>query len=242
MFGITAFAQSPYASLGGAFYGLIVNESETLTDTQTVVRDITVSETASTQTLTNTQSVLADFIAAQTTNSQTLTDTQSVLAAFVAEQTDTETLTSLETVSQNFPVTEDGSAVTLSALEDVIAAFVSAQTNSITLTDLQVGGFQYVVSIVEPQTLTDTNVSQVAFLGATSDVLVITSLEAVLAQFNAVCTDLITLSDYQFARGWFKINDNQTVTWVPVNDTQTNGWVLVPDDQNPNWVQIDDNQ
>ena len=220
MFGISAFAQSPYASLGGASYGVIVNETETLTTTQ---------------------DVLAAFLAAQT-ETQTLTDAQTGLVAFLAEQTNTQTLTSLETVSQDFPVSESSSAVTLSALEDVIAGFVGAQANTITLTDDQVGGVQYVVSIVEPQTLTDTNVSQFAFLGVTSDVLVITTIDAVLAQFNVAVSDLITLSDYQFGGGWFKINDNQTVTWVDVNNNQTQSWTSVNDNQNPNWVEINDNQ
>ena len=221
MFGISAFAQSPFASLGGAFYGVIVNETETLTTTQ---------------------DVLAAFLAAQTTDTQTLTDAQTGLAAFLAAQAQTQTLTSLETASQNFPVTESSNAVTLSALEDVIAGFVGAQANTITLMDDQVGWVQYIVSIVEPQTLTDTNVSQFAFLGATSDVLVITTIDAVLAQFNVATSDLITLSDYQFNGGWFKINDNQTVTWVDVNNNQTQSWTSVNDDQNPNWVEINDNQ
>jgi len=128
-------------------------------------------------------------------------------------------------------------------LEDVIAGFVGAQTNTITLTDTEVGGFQYVVSIVEPQTLTDTNVSQFAFLGATSDVLVITTIDAVLAQFNVVNIDnLVTLADFQYARGWFKINDSQSVTWVPVNDSQPSGWALIDDTQTPNWAPVDDSQ
>ena len=221
MFGISAFSQSPYASLGGAFYGVIVNETETLTTTQ---------------------DVLAAFLAAQT-ETQTLTDAQTGLVAFVVDQANTQTLTSLATAYQDFPVSESSSAVTLSALEDVIAGFVGAQANTITLTDGQVGGFQYVVSIVEPQTLTDTNVSQFAFLGVTSDVLVITTIDAVLAQFNVVNIDnLVTLSDFQYARGWFKINDNQTVTWVDVNNNQTQSWTSVNDNQNPNWVEINDNQ
>jgi hypothetical protein len=220
MFGITAFAQSPYASLGNAFYPVSVDETETLTDTQ---------------------SVLAAFLASQT-DTQTLTDAQTGLVAFLVDQANTQTLTSLEIVSQNFPVTESSGAVTLSALEDVIAGFVGSQTNTITLTDAQVGGFQYVVSIVEPQTITDINVSQVAFLGETSDVLVITTIDAVLAQFNVVCTELVTLSDYQFARGWFKINDNQTVTWVPVNDMQSSNWAQIDDTQNPNWIPVNDIQ
>jgi hypothetical protein len=221
MFGITPFAQSPFASLGNAFYGVIVNETETLTATQ---------------------DVLAAFLAAQT-DTQTLTDVQTGLVAFLAAQAQTQTLTDSSSAAQNFPVTESSNAVTLSALQNVIAGFVGAQANTITLTDDQVGGFQYVVDIVEPQTLTDTNISQFDFLGETSDVLVITTIDAVLAQFNVVNIDnLVTLSDFQYARGWFKINDNQTVTWGSINNTQAPTWSSIDDTQNPNWVNIDDIQ
>ena len=220
MFGISAFSQSPFASLGSAFYDVIVNETETLTDTQTAI---------------------AAFLAAQT-DTQTLTDTNVSQFDFLGVTSDVLEITSLETVSQDFPVTESASAVTLSALEDVIVGFVGAQDDTITLTDDQVGGFQYTVDIVEPQTLTDTNVSQFDFLGVTSDVLEITTIDAVLAQFNVAASDLITLSEYQFGGGWFKINDNQTVTWVDVNNNQTQSWTPVNDNQNPNWVDINDNQ
>jgi len=37
MYGISAFAQSPYASLGGGFYDIIVNETQTLTNAQSVL-------------------------------------------------------------------------------------------------------------------------------------------------------------------------------------------------------------
>ena len=221
MFGITTFAQAPFASLGNAFYPVSVVEIETLTATQTAI---------------------TAFLAAQT-DTQTLTALQTGLAAFLVAQAQTQTLTNSSSAVQNFPVTESSNAVTLSALEDVIAGFVGAQANTITLTDDQVGGFQYIVDIVEPQTLTDTNVSQFAFLSETSDLFVITTVDSVLAQFNVVNIDsLVTLSDFQYARGWFKINDNQTVTWGAINNTQAPTWSSIDDTQNPNWINIDDNQ
>ena len=124
-----------------------------------------------------------------------------------------------------------------------IVDYVDSVTNTISLTDMQVGGFQYVVSQTNTQTLTDTNISQVAFLSETSDLFVITTVDSVLAQFNVVNIDsLVTLSDFQYARGWFNINDNQTVTWGAINNTQAPTWSSIDDTQNPNWINIDDNQ
>lgn len=55
-------------------------------------------------------------------------------------------------------------------------------------------------------------------------------------------SEQVILTDYQFARGWFKINNNQTVTWGNINNNQSITWTNVNDTQNPNWVNINDNQ
>ena len=72
--------------------------------------------------------------------------------------------------------------------------------------------------------------------------MVLTSVESGLAQFNPSCTEQVILTDYQFARGWFIINNNQTVTWGNINNNQSITWTNVNDTQNPNWVNINDNQ
>jgi len=63
-----------------------------------------------------------------------------------------------------------------------------------------------------------------------------------LGVFFGLLAESSTITDFQFGRGWFKINDNQTVTWVDVNNNQTQSWTSVSDDQNPNWIEIDDSQ
>jgi hypothetical protein len=162
MFGITAFAQAPFASLGGAFFGVASNDSTiTLNAIESVVRDIPVTENLSTQTLSDIQTVTADFASSQT-DTQTLTDSTAVLVAFLADYSDTQSLSEIQT-----------------AIRDTLV---------------------YESSAVQ------------------------------------------TLSDFQYARGWFNINDNQTVTWGAINNTQAPTWSSIDDTQNPNWINIDDDQ
>ena len=116
MFGITAFAQSPFASLGGNFYGVVVNEKETLT---------------------NLQNVLAVFVGIQS-ETQTLTTIQGVFSAFLAAQVETQLVTDSNSAVQNFPVIENASIQTLTNLQNVQARFEPLCVDLITLSDYQI--------------------------------------------------------------------------------------------------------
>jgi hypothetical protein len=59
-------------------------------------------------------------------------------------------------------------------------------------------------------------------------------LQSIVENFNLL--DLATV------RGWFKINDDQSITWTAINNTQSITWSNIGDDQTPNWVQIDNSQ
>jgi len=55
-------------------------------------------------------------------------------------------------------------------------------------------------------------------------------------------TELITFLETQIAYGWFKINDDQSITWNALNNSQSITWSDVSDDQTPNWTQINNSQ
>ena len=321
MFGVSAFAQEPFTSLSGPFYvtsdnGIVLFDEET------------------------SGSFLTDFISETTS----LTSAQGVTVAFPLSVADLIPLTSLTSAVQDFPVVQLGNTQTLTDVRNTLVDFLGAQFNTQTLSTEDNGGLYYTDFIAEATTLSEVNVSQFAFVGVGSEGVLLTSLEAVLAQFNPACldsltvtntqttlvafvgeslesqivydtttnradlvgaqdelvglstsedvlaafiasladamtlamalssithyhptcTDLITLSDYQYGRGWFKIDDNQAITWVavddsqasgwsPVDDSQTviwtavvdaqaSGWSLVDDTQGPNWVNVNDIQ
>ena len=70
--------------------------------------------------------------------------------------------------------------------------------------------------------LTDAQVAQAQFIGVVSEVMILTSLA--------------------YARGWFKINDNQTPSWATISNSQTPTWTTVNDNQSAGWTQIDNGQ
>ena len=61
MFGIASFSAVPFSSLSGAAFSVTVDESVTLTETQTVVANFNVARSES-LTLTEAQNVLAQFM------------------------------------------------------------------------------------------------------------------------------------------------------------------------------------
>jgi hypothetical protein len=86
------------------------------------------------------------------------------------------------------------------------------------LTTLENGDTKIVVN--ELIVLTDSIDAGIFLYGDCGELMTLTATETPLAVLNASYSDTITLTDYQFCRGWVKINNNQTVTWVPVNNTQ----------------------
>jgi hypothetical protein len=39
------------------------------------------------------------------------------------------------------------------------------------------------------------------------------------------------LTVFAYARGWFKINDNQTPNWANINNNQSPGWTEIDNNQ-----------
>jgi hypothetical protein len=70
----------------------------------------------------------------------------------------------------------------------------------------------------------------------------LTETQSAQADFAPSIAELMTLVDSPIARGWFRIDDDQTVTWQAINNTQSITWSNIGDDQSPNWVEIDNSQ
>ena len=164
-------------------------------------------------------------------------------------------------LSGPFYVTSDNGIVLFDE-ETVLAQFNPACLDSLAVTDTQAALGVYLGASLESQIVYDTTTSRADFIGAQDELVGLSTSEEVLAAFIAsladamtlamalssithyhpTCTDLIILSDYQYGRGWFKIDDNQAITWVAVVDAQASGWSLVDDTQDPNWVNVNDIQ
>jgi hypothetical protein len=60
--------------------------------------------------------------------------------------------------------------------------------------------------------------------------------------FAPLIAELMTLLDTPIARGWFRIDDSQTVVWQAADNSQSVTWQQIGDEQNPNWTVINNTQ
>ena len=93
-------------------------------------------------------------------------------------------------------------------------------TNSLTTYDANIGGFLYDLTRDETETVSDTQTTSVVFAGSIDEPQILVDAEVVLAEFVRLQNESFVLSDYQFLRGWIKINDNQNPNWVQINNNQ----------------------
>ena len=82
--------------------------------------------------------------------------------------------------------------------EVVVATFITAITEAITLADSIIGG--YSVAITE-------NLNPI-------------DKETVIASFNSIIKESFSINDSSFPRGWFIIDDSQSITWVTIDNSQ----------------------
>ena len=138
MFGITAFADAPFASFAGVQYS---NVSETATATDSISSKQTfVSAASETGTATDLILVAASIFNAPVTETATATDSISSNQTFVSAVSESGTATDSVSSNQTFVsmVAEAGTAT------DVVSSnqgFAAAVTETATATDVIVGGF-----------------------------------------------------------------------------------------------------
>ena len=77
----------------------------------------------------------------------------------------------------------------------------------------------------------DSRTIQAGFVESIIETFTSNNAQAITAQFVASITENSALADLLKIHGWFRINDDQTVTWVRVVDSQS-----------PNWTNIDNIQ
>tara|TARA_R110000868_G_C10691186_1_gene748340 strand:+ start:191 stop:787 length:597 start_codon:yes stop_codon:yes gene_type:complete len=162
----------------------------------------------------------------------------SFLTGFISETTSLSEVS----VSQFAFVGADSEGVLLTSLEAVLAQFKPACLDSLTVTNTQAALAVYLGVRDELVGLSTSEDVLAAFIASLADAMTLAMALSSITHYHPTCTDLIILSDYQYGRGWFKIDDNQAITWVAVVDAQASGWSLVDDTQDPNWVNVNDIQ
>ena len=137
MFGISAFVQAPFASLGGDTYSVVVNESTTVSDTNISIASFLGSLSEST-TLTDTNISIASFIGIRS-ESTTLSDSYVGRFSYFVNISETETLTDITIGKAAFSTTITENTVLADALS-AIAQFNTSYIELFSVTDYQFGG------------------------------------------------------------------------------------------------------
>ena len=133
-------------------------------------------------------------------NTQALSNTQSALGVLVASLPESSTITEAESA---------------------LGLFFGARVESSTITEAESVSQNFPVSETgSTQTITEAMSVLRSIFASLPESITITEAESAIGLFYGLLAESSTIIDYQFGRGWIKVND----------------------DQNPNWVQIDDNQ
>jgi hypothetical protein len=70
----------------------------------------------------------------------------------------------------------------------------------------------------------------------------LTDAEAGSANFAGVVSDLITIYESLFTRGWITINDGQNPNWGFIVTANAGSWTMINNTANTSWINVNDYQ
>jgi hypothetical protein len=280
MFGISSFAQVPFASLAGTAFTASLAEDIGMADSNSqifvfnqsftesinaiadVINDAGVNyfgsateniglADLSTQVATflqslaenvnpNNSSGISTLYIFTIAENQTLADTPVIY--FAATQARSEPINSIQ--DSNTQQSAFGQAITenivLADIQSVVSQFIYSITENITLAEVQAIAAQFKSSITENMILADSSIAGLVVLFNVIENLNVTDssvqasqfLQTIIENFNIADSSAqqsaflqsriepFTVADLAGATGWFKINNDQTITWTPINNTQ----------------------
>ena len=174
---------------------------------------------SNTQALSNTQSALGVLVASLP-ESTTITEAESALGTFFGVRVESSTITEAESVLRSIFASLPES-ITITEAESALGVLVASLPESSTITEAESVSQNFPVSETgSTQTITEAMSVLRSIFASLPESITITEAESAIGLFYGLLAESSTIIDYQFGRGWIKVND----------------------DQNPNWVQIDDNQ
>ncbi len=218
MFGITAFAQSPFAALGGTAFAVSLDESFTNTDVYAVqavfqglnFESFSLSDADSGATF-NFRPTVAENFSLDTVESnisvydltlaESFTATESLLFGFI------------------YPVNLADS-LSLTNAQNVTSLFITTVAETMTVSESMTGGFFYGVTTADTATVTDATTAQYAFRPTVAETLTAVDTVPATAIYNVARIETVTLTDSQIGRGWFRVVDDQNPNWVVINNSQ----------------------
>jgi len=221
--------------VGNAVFAGIITENTTLADTQSV-NAVFASAITEAATLADAQSVVLAIVS-DISEAITLADSQTVIANFASVVFENVGVAESESVVASFTAVISEGAV-LEDVESVLASFVSSLSEALTAADSSIAVRIQNSSITEDFQPADTQTALRIHNALISENLVPADAITVIASFSSQITENLVLLDSPILRGWFKINDDQTVSWGAVNNTNSAAWAAVNDGQTVSWNNV----
>ena len=237
MFGLSAFAQAPFASLGTATGPNVVITVATNVGVMSVG---TVVPSADARIHEDISGLQATTSVGTTTFTATTTPPITGVSATSAVGNLQNTAGAVVSVSNNLGTTAVGNTVVFGgAVQGVSSdAKVSALGDETITADCNVTAAQ-IGSVSATATLGNEGVrteNRVPVTGLSSSTAIGSS--TILASAVVVSQGVSAVITVKDVRVWSDVNDSQTSNFTPVNDSQTPNWSTVNDTQNPNWNEV----
>jgi hypothetical protein len=126
--------------------------------------------------------------------------------------------TDVESATSALPVNIIEALSSFSESSIGLPTFAVSVSEGNTIANTQIGGWN--VAVTENTTVIDNKTVTAAFVSSASEGVTAIDLESVIASFVTFISENSTFIDSPYGRGWFIINDNQTITWVQINNSQ----------------------
>ena len=236
MFGDVTFAQSPFASLGGATYGVDVSETAVANNAQSV-EVIYGGQSLEAAVALATQTAIANMFAARA-ESATATDTFDTLNN-IFNVSRAESATASDTRSA--AVTFLGAIVEAATGAD---AYISQADFAAAIEEMGLVFEQFTtskllnVNIAEGATATDEYLVKSIFGATVAESVVGSDAVSAIRGINAYVTGIQLYVNIGTAVIWAVIDDSQTPNWQNISTVQGSGWTVIDDEQTPGWTNI----
>jgi len=195
MYGLSPYSKSPYAAIGTVYADSVFETIIAETDSEVVVATFI---TAITEAITLADSIIGGYSVAITENLNPLDISSAGQANFVSIL---EALTILDSSTgyANFPASI-AEAITMADVITQLKTLFAVISESLTAADAMNVITSFVSSITENLNPADK--------------------ETVIASFNSIINESFAVNDSPFPRGWFVIDDSQSITWITIDNSQ----------------------
>jgi hypothetical protein len=192
----------------------------------------------------NLNDVLVPYFAALQSRNENadLDDADTTQADFLYSLNENSFINSVEIVVPNFNVSRIEPILNVDNQQSIIAGFAQSVAENIDILDLNFVESDFLFALTEPSTVEDPLIINAQFPVVRLENSRVNDTSTDQFGYLEFIVEDIRVLDVICYNGWFKIENNQTVTWNSIANTQTPNWSNINDDQTQNWDRIDTTQ